>query len=388
MAEMSAPRSPFDQFVVKVVSRCNLACPYCYEYFHGDDSWRRQPKLMSPDTMRVVARRIAEHAQMHNLQRVSVSLHGGEPLLAGVDGLSAYVSLLHEAVDSTAELSVGMQTNGVLYTPTVHRWAIEANISVGISLDGPPASNDRRRPYANGIGSTADVERALDILSGTTPFSGILSVIDIHADPAETLHYLGQWRPPILDFLLPHGNWQRRPPDSELQADCAPRYGRWLARAFDAWWASPVHSHIAVRTFEEIILRLAGRPGVLETMGTEPVTLVTIGTDGAYEGVDTLKSAFPQAQVLGLHTSSASLDQVLDHHAVCFRQNGVASLCKQCQECPFVRVCGGGYLPHRYGPDGTFAHPSVYCRDLAHLIQHVAHVLRRYSGQEAAWIQD
>lgn len=377
---------PFDQFVIKVVSRCNLACDYCYEYFHGDESWRKQPRFMSVDTLTMVARRIAAHARAHDMPTVSISLHGGEPMLAGLDRLSAWTRILRSEIGAVTEVGIGAQSNGTMYSPEIHAWAVQERVTIGVSVDGPPHVNDRRRHYANGSASSPKVERALTLLRGTEVFAGILSVIDVKADPVETLAYLGQWGPPILDFLLPHGNWLRLPPGvSRPRTDAGPDtagdpiYGRWLAAAFDAWWTTPHLSRIAVRTFEEIILRLAGRPGVLETLGTEPVTLITIATDGSYEGVDTLKSALPGAHVLGLHVRDTSLDDVLRHPSVAVRQSGLDALHTTCRHCPFVGVCGGGYLPHRVGADGTFTHPSVYCPDLAHLIRHVASVLRQHA---------
>ena len=41
----SAP--PFRQFVVKVVTRCDLACDHCYVYEAADTSWRRKPRFMT-----------------------------------------------------------------------------------------------------------------------------------------------------------------------------------------------------------------------------------------------------------------------------------------------------------------------------------------------------
>lgn len=41
------------------------------------------PKVTTPDTVSRVAARIAEHDKAHELSRVEVVLHGGEPLLAG-----------------------------------------------------------------------------------------------------------------------------------------------------------------------------------------------------------------------------------------------------------------------------------------------------------------
>lgn len=366
---------PFDLFVIKVASRCNLACGYCYEYFHGDDSWREKPRAMSPDTMRLVARRIAEHVSAHRHSRVSISLHGGEPFTIGLDLLSHHVNTLREVIAPICDIDIGMQTNGTLYDDAAHAWAISNDIGIGVSLDGPPESNNSRRPFHDGRPSTSRVEEALDRLTGTRVFNGILSVIDIESEPVATLRYLAKWRPPTLDFLLPHGHAANPPRGIGRNADGAPRYGAWLSRALDEWWDTPL-AVIAIRTFEDIILRLAGRPGRGETLGTEPVTLLTIGPDGAFEGVDTLKSAFPGAHNLGLHARTHSLDDALSHRSVHSRQLGAGALSSKCRECRLLQVCGGGYLPHRLGLDGTFDHPSVYCEDLMWLIDHVERKIR------------
>src|SRR5271154_5916763 len=79
---------PFREFIVKVHSRCDLACDYCYMYEMADQSWRNQPRSMSAETAELTARRIGEHAKEHRLPAVTLILHGGEPLLAGRDRLS------------------------------------------------------------------------------------------------------------------------------------------------------------------------------------------------------------------------------------------------------------------------------------------------------------
>ena len=38
---------PFREFVVKVHSRCDLACDYCYMYEIADETWRARPGRMS-----------------------------------------------------------------------------------------------------------------------------------------------------------------------------------------------------------------------------------------------------------------------------------------------------------------------------------------------------
>src|SRR3569833_501380 len=90
-AEYGVTSAPFSQFILKLSGRCDLACDYSYVYTMADQRWRAQPSLMSPDVVRRTAERIGEHAARHDLDRVSVVLHGGEPLLAGPAGLSAAV---------------------------------------------------------------------------------------------------------------------------------------------------------------------------------------------------------------------------------------------------------------------------------------------------------
>src|SRR6185312_5443899 len=77
--------TPFRQFIIKIHSRCNLACHYCYMYELADQSWRMRPRTMSSALITVASMRIAEHARTHNLDSVRIIFHGGEPLLSGAN---------------------------------------------------------------------------------------------------------------------------------------------------------------------------------------------------------------------------------------------------------------------------------------------------------------
>src|ERR1700733_12482231 len=82
-------RGAISQYVLKVHSRCDLACDHCYVYEHADQSWRGRPRAISLATVDAAAQRIAEHAATHDLGEVCVVLHGGEPLLLGRPGMRA-----------------------------------------------------------------------------------------------------------------------------------------------------------------------------------------------------------------------------------------------------------------------------------------------------------
>src|ERR1700751_1351098 len=60
---MPARVLPFRQFVLKVHSRCDLACDHCYVYEHVDQSWQGKPKVISAQVVAQAGVRVAEHAR-------------------------------------------------------------------------------------------------------------------------------------------------------------------------------------------------------------------------------------------------------------------------------------------------------------------------------------
>src|SRR5438552_3839460 len=136
---------PLSQFVLKVHSRCDLACDHCYVYEHADQSWRGQPIRMSAVTARAAGRRIAEHAGRHGVPEVSVVLHGGEPLLLGPDGLAEILTVLEAEIAPVTQLDLRIQTNGVTLSAAICDLFVRFGVSVGVSLDGDRTANDLHR---------------------------------------------------------------------------------------------------------------------------------------------------------------------------------------------------------------------------------------------------
>ena len=104
----------FSSFLVKVASRCNLDCDYCYVYHHADQGWRSMPKILSVQNREAFAQQLAEYALESELKRCAVILHGGEPLLAGPQALAEFANYLRQTCSIPVDVS--LQTNGVLLT--------------------------------------------------------------------------------------------------------------------------------------------------------------------------------------------------------------------------------------------------------------------------------
>ncbi|MFF3020539.1 radical SAM/SPASM protein FxsBH, inactivated beta-hydroxylase extension form [Streptomyces sp. NPDC057939] len=364
----------FREIVLKVHSRCDLACDHCYVYEHADQSWRARPKVISPGVISRTASRLAEHARDHALPSVTVILHGGEPLLAGTARLRLVCEEFTRALAGTAALDLRIHTNGLqLGTRCLDLFA-EYDVRVGISLDGDRAANDRHRRFADGRTSHPLVLAAVDLLRSEPYrrlYQGLLCTVDVANDPVAVLDALIELEPPRVDFLLPHATWAAPP----ARPDGAPdAYARWLLRVFDHW--DRLGRPVPVRLFESLLSTLRGGPSLTESLGLAPTDLVVVETDGTLEQVDSLKSAYEGAAATGFNVFDHSLDEVAAHPGVRARQLGLAGVSDTCRRCPVVRSCGGGLYTHRYREDAAdgpgFDHPSVYCSDLRELVDGVA----------------
>ena len=357
---------PISQYILKVHGRCDLSCDHCYVYESVDQSWRTKPRSMSPHVLRSAARRIAEHAATTDLSRVRVVLHGGEPLLLGAERMREALACLRSTIEPVARLDLIMQTNGVRLDAAMCEVLKEYGVRVGVSLDGDREANDRHRRFANGAGSFDRVRTALGLLR--TPafrelYAGLLCTIDIANDPERVYEALVAERPPQVDFLLPHATWEH-PPDRP--GDDPTPYATWLSVIHRRWLAD--HRPMRIRMFDAIESTARGGPSGSEQLGADAVGLVVIETDGHYEQVDIIKTAYAGAPETGLSVLTHTVDDVARLAPVAARQSGHEGLSPICRSCPVLRQCGGGLYAHRYRPETGFDNPSVFCPDLRVLI--------------------
>ncbi|MEJ3743669.1 FxsB family cyclophane-forming radical SAM/SPASM peptide maturase [Actinomycetes bacterium KLBMP 9797] len=386
MALRTTP-SPIRQVLLKVHSRCNLSCTYCYVYHHADQSWRRQPATMSRAIVDIAAERIGSHARAWQLPKVTVILHGGEPLMAGADLIEHAVRAIRAAAPEATQVDFTVQTNGLLLRPPLLEMFLRQDIRVGISLDGGQSANDRHRLFAHGGGSYRPVAKALALLRQDRYrrlYSGLLCTIDIRNDPVGVYEDLLSFAPPRMDLLLPHGNWTTPPPFRVDNSDTP--YADWLIAVFDRWYGAP-RRETDIRLFSSIMTLIVGGRSGSEAVGLEPIDLITVETDGSIEQGDALKTTADGMAATGLTITDHSFDEALRHPGVRARQQGLAALCHTCQSCPVVSICGGGLYAHRYREHNGFANPTVYCADQRKLIEHIytrmAADLRRLSAQQS-----
>jgi uncharacterized protein len=373
----------------------------CYEYADPVGQWRSLPPTMSPEVTKQTAMRIGEHASAHELLTVKIIRHGGEPLATTAENLDDFSSTMVDTIGDMSprtQVFFSVQTNGLPLAGDNGRakellnvlWKYEYN--VGVSLDGDRVANDRHRLLANGRSSYDLVSKALQRVRDSIAYMGILAVVDIDNNPIATLDSLASYRPNILGMLLPHANHE-----VPVQAG-ATTHGEWLRQAFDWYLDRPQVGADGLRNltqmpiFDSIMTVLLGGKSRHESVAGGSVREINVLSDGSYQRLDTLKITEPGAVATAMDVWEHSLDEVtVQDPGIIARRLGRAGLAQECQVCPLVEACGGGYYPHRFksgeqplqptDPPEVFAdafrHPTVYCPDQKTLLPHIA---RRLEG--------
>lgn len=103
-------RVPRLDHIVKIASRCNLNCSYCYVYNQADTSWRERPAVMSKETFAATVERIRRHTLLSGQQTVTIIFHGGEPTLAGSERFAWMCATARERLADVAR--VGLAPSG------------------------------------------------------------------------------------------------------------------------------------------------------------------------------------------------------------------------------------------------------------------------------------
>ncbi|GJG89810.1 radical SAM protein [Gemmatimonadetes bacterium T265] len=363
-----------DTVLLKVASRCNINCRYCYVFNMGDTGWSRSPKLMSAETCHTAATALGRLAVAQG-RGFSVVLHGGEPLLLGLTRLRSLIATLRDALPAGSP--IGIQTNGVLIDRDTLDACAEAGVTIAVSLDGPQAVHDAHRVGFNDAGTFDAVMRGLALLrahpAGGALFTGLLAVIDPTSNPREVYGFFKALNPPSVDFIYRDGNHSRLP--AGKRAIDTSEYGEWMVGLLDAYLDDS--EPIAIRVLDDMIRMTLGGTGASDDTGVDDYGILIIDTDGTVTKNDTLKSVFDGADRF------ESPQSVYTHHLrdVVGSDEFVRSHAAQrpssatCRACPYLATCGGGMLLHRWRNDTGYDNPSVYCADQRVLLTHIRHRL-------------
>src|ERR687888_18076 len=316
----------FTFLLVKLASRCNIKCTYCY-WFRDADVYKK-PAVLTIEAEEAFGKRLEEHINEFGLQRFMVVFHGGEPLLFPKH---RFVALQEKLLDIEArtgcEIERGVCTNAMLID---EEWAEIFNqfgVDVSVSLDGPPDIHDKYRLDFKGEGTHAETVRGIKQFDVLPPDAN-------HNDNP----------PPISDYFI---------------------------KLFDVWYDKYAAQGVRISTLDAMIQGLLGDLSVSDTIGLGPIDTVTLMTDGSLEPLDVLRIAGDGSTKTDASVHKNSLQDVQNDPI--WREAFEASthLCDVCRKCEYLDACGGGHLAQRWSPARKYDNPSVYCESWKRIFDHI-----------------
>lgn len=347
---------------MKIASRCNINCSYCYMYNAGDMSYIKQPKFISDDVIKIFVDKIIVYCKKNNLTQFDFTLHGGEPLLMSKKKFCNLIDELLRLKNDNINVGISVQTNGILIDKEWCDIFKKYNLSVGVSLDGTQQLHDKYRVDKKGEGTYTNVIKGIEILKENDVNFGLLSVTNAEIEPKELFEHfvsLGLY----TDFLLIESNYDNHN-DYPM--------GDWLISMFNLWFNSLDSGHsIRIRIFEIICKNILGDNSGIDSLGIAENSILVLETKGELEAVDVLKICGEGFTKTNINIETHNIEDAFSDTLVDVYYNSGKYLSKKCLACPVQEICGGGYLPHRYSSKNGFNNPSVYCNDLLRLITHI-----------------
>jgi uncharacterized protein len=362
------PHQPISQLLVKVASRCNIDCSYCYWF--RDAAVYDKPKLMSPDVLRQLLLRIEQHIAQNALIDFPIILHGGEPLLWGTENFHRIAEGCEAITERTGcEIPIAVTTNGLLIDDEWLNCFEAHDISVAISLDGPAHIHDVHRRTFQGEGTHAAVERAARLLVSRDIGVSALAVCNPAYRPQQYAEFFAECGIANYDIMIPDATVDETP-----QSVAA--FYRGL---FDYWLeANRSKPTVNIRIITDMITALLGNDAPTEGVGHKPIELCTVMTDGSVEAHDVLRIAGDGLTNTKFNIFEHAIDDVRKEPRWMAARDASINLCDACRQCKFMNACGGGYLPHRFSKKNGYDNPSVYCGDLYSMFENMQSVLENH----------
>ena len=358
----------FNRLVLKVVSRCNLNCSYCFMYNLGDSTYKNQPKFMNESIIAPIMIKVANYLKKYPQEVFTFTFHGGEPLL--IDDKTFFSKFILQArilnkqfKDTIFEYNI--QTNGVLITDEWAKILKDLDIFPGVSLDGTKKAHDMFRVDHKGNGSYDDVIKGLKLLKKELGFLSVISVINVDETPEMTYNHLTELSSDYVNFLLPDYTHDSFPYKPRVM-------GKWLIELYDLWISDPKRPTIPF--FNGLTNAILGSQKIINN---EAHALI-IETNGDIEVIDSLKGCgegFTKTNMTIFDNEFEDLTKL--PLGKLYFEDSDEKLCTTCLDCPMVSVCRGGRLVHRYKKENGFNNPSIYCNDMILLISHIQNTMMK-----------
>lgn len=351
----------FNFVLVKLASRCNIACTYCY-WFRDSEVYKK-PAVLTVDAEDAFCERLEQHIVENELGEFVVVFHGGEPLLFPKHRFIKLQEKLNAIEERTgATIERGLSTNAILVDEEYAQILAKYGVNASVSIDGPPEIHDAYRIDFKGKGTHAETVRGIENLRKVGMNPGIISVCNPATDPEKLLDY-------VVNELGITG-FDILPPDA-THADNPPPIDSYFIKLFDVWFDKYAAKGVRISTIDAMVAGLMGGMSCSDTVGYGPVETLTLMTDGTLEPLDVLRITGNGSTKTETSVFKNSIQDARADARWLGAYQASLSLCDTCKSCEYMDACGGGHLAQRWSPERGYDNPSVYCQSWKNIFEHI-----------------
>jgi uncharacterized protein len=363
--------------VLKIAERCNLACSYCYYFYHEFDN-SKSPPIIKRDVVDRLPSFLLQAARETNISRFTIVLHGGEPLLVKKAYFDEICTKLRGEIEPEVEVAFAIQTNGVLIDDEWIELFAKHGVRAGVSIDGSPEEHDLRRPDKKGRGSYERSVAGLRklqaaVAAGRIKGAGVLAVIPEELDAEGFLRHIVhdlKVRSPTLN--MPRGGWD---------SDDAVRWNKNIdaRRALvNTWMQDYTHPRFTfIRDFAQPYVALGSDVGAekADIMNSRRHHIVTISSAGEIMVDDNLLALDAELSHGAPTIFDTTLVEFLNSATWQELNEAIDTVPEPCGECVWYRTCRSGNLYNRFSKEDRFAPHSVLCESIKAMHEEMADFL-------------
>ncbi|MDE1310369.1 radical SAM protein [Vibrio aestuarianus subsp. cardii] len=363
--------------VLKITERCNINCKYCYFFNKDNQEYVNHSPIIKSETVSDVIDFLDQAISDLGICKMTISFHGGEPLMMGKKRFTSMMEKFQEKNGYTSMMFC-IQTNGTLID---EEWANIFNkyrINVGVSLDGPEHIHNLNRIDKSNKGTYESVINGIKLLKkmiGAEHIS-IMSVANVNY-PANDIfnHVINDLGINTFDVLIEDYNHDTTSTkDVKLQS-------KYLSDVLNCWINCDTKPRISF--IKRMMDRLTAESKDELILGHGSSIVITIDSNGNVCPTDEIMNCridlFRNSKYVKETTLAEYLDQDVIYNHVCHRVDqdcyecNVRFDCRNyamntipdgCQSCELKYICQGdaiGNIGNRYSKDNGFNNPSVHC---------------------------
>lgn len=358
---MNIPIGPIELLIIQGSPFCNIDCKYCYLPNRSDK------KRISLETIELSIKKIFEEKLVR--KEFSLVWHAGEPTALPLSFYRSVTEMLQKTVPKNFTVNQHIQTNAMLITREWCDFIKEANIKIGVSIDGPEFLHDRNRLTRGGKGTFKSAMKGIELLKkNNIPFSNIAVITAASLDyPIEIYNFFKEMGITSLGFNIDEEDGANT--QSTIQDDHEEKLKHFWKTIYELQLQEGNYLHIReIFGFNEMLMNTDfDRDRVSFGQMITPYKIISMDTSGNFttfspELIGMKDERFGNFNLGNIHRDG--LREVLKTEKFITMYTEIMGGVKLCRDtCDYFKQCGGGAPSNKLYENKSFITSETrYCR--------------------------